>query len=80
MSQQTTLITNKATSNRVKNAPKKFFTISLTLAGFFSLLFILAANNKNGVEKFDIYLGAIWVFILSFIVALSLAHIFKNGE
>lgn len=64
----------------MKNTSKKFFIISLTLASIFSLLFVLAANNKSGVEKFDIYLGAIWVFILSFIVALSLVHMFKNGK
>lgn len=64
----------------MKNTPKKFFIISLTLAGIFSLLFILAASNKSGVEKFDIYLGAIWVFILSFIIVLSLAHMFKGGK
>ncbi len=54
--------------------------LSLTSAGLFSILFTVAANNKSGVEKFDIYLGAIWVFILSFIVVLSLAHKFKNGK
>ena len=59
---------------------QKFFIISLTLASIFSLLFILAAINKSGVERLDIYLGAIWVFILSFIVALSLVHMFKNGK
>jgi len=64
----------------MKNAPKKFFIISLTLAAVFSFLFIFAAENKEGVEKFDIYLGAVWVFILSFIIALSLAHLFKKGE
>ncbi|MBI5401414.1 hypothetical protein HZB05_01125 [Candidatus Wolfebacteria bacterium] len=62
----------------MKNAPKKFFMISLTLAVVFSVLFIFAAGNKEEVEKFDSYLGAIWVFILSFIVALSLAHMFKK--
>jgi len=62
------------------NKSKKFFIISLILAGFSSFLFILAANNKNGVEKFDIYLGAVWVFILSTIVALSLIHMFKNSK
>ncbi|GEM_PF-3315035 len=80
MSQQKTSITNKATSNGVKNTPKKLFIISLTLAGLISFLFVLAANNKSGVEKFDIYLGAIWVFVLSFIVALSLSHMFKNDK
>lgn len=57
---------------------KKFFITSLTLAGLFSFLFVLITNNKSGVEKFDIYLGAIWVFVLSFIVVLSLAHMFKK--
>jgi len=62
------------------NKSKKFFIISFILAGFFSLLFILAANNKSGAETFDIYLGAIWVFILSTIVALSLTHMFKKDD
>lgn len=62
------------------NKPKNFFIISFTLASFFSLLFILAANNQKGVEKFDIYLGMIWVFILSSIVVLSLVHMFKNSK
>ncbi|MBI5023028.1 MAG: hypothetical protein HZC05_02585 [Candidatus Magasanikbacteria bacterium] len=64
----------------MKNAPKNFFIISLALAGFFSFLFILTANNQRGVEKFDIYLGMIWIFVLSFIVALSLAHMFKKDK
>ncbi len=80
MSQQTTSITNKATSIGVKNKPKKLFVSSLVLAGLAGLLFILAAGNKSGVVKFDMYLGAIWVFILSFIVALSLAHMFKKDK
>lgn len=64
----------------MKNESKKFFITSLTLAGFFSFLFVLAANNKSGVEKFDIYLGTVWIFILSFIVVLSLTHMFKKGD
>ncbi len=64
----------------MNNSPKKSFITSLLLAGFASFLFVLAAINKNGVEKFDIYLGGIWVFILSFIVALSLVHMFKNNK
>ena len=64
----------------MKNSQKKFFIISLTSAGVFSLLFALFAYNKNGVEKFDIYLGAVWIFILSFIVVLSLAHMFKKNK
>ncbi|MEK7121400.1 MAG: hypothetical protein AAB857_01695 [Patescibacteria group bacterium] len=64
----------------MKNQPKKIFATSLFLAGLFGFLFVLAANNKSGVETFDIYLGAIWVFILFFIVALSLAHMFKSDK
>jgi len=65
---------------KIKNESKFFFITSLTLAGFFSFLFVLAANNKSGVEKFDVYLGMIWVFILSFIVVLSLVHMFKSDK
>lgn len=65
---------------KIKNSSKKFFIISLALAVFLSLLFSLTANNKNGVAKFDIYLGAVWVLVLSFIVALSLGHMFKKGK
>jgi len=64
----------------MKNTAKKFFIVSLVLAAVFSLLFIFMAGNQEGIGKFDIYLGAIWVFILSFIVVLSLAHIFKNNR
>mgnify|MGYP001571291793 FL=1 len=64
----------------MKNASKKIFVISFFLAGLSSFLFVLTANNKSGIEIFDIYLGAIWVFILFFIVALSLAHMFKNDK
>lgn len=64
----------------MNNSPKKFFIASLLLAGCISFLFILAAINKSGVAKFDIYLGGIWVFILSFIVALSVVHMFKNDK
>ena len=53
--------------------------ISLTTAVLFSLLFIFVANNKEGIVKFDIYLGTVWVFSLSFIVVLSLTHMFKKG-
>ena len=52
--------------------------ISLITAILFSFLFIFAANNKAGATSFDIYLGAIWVFVLSFIVVLSLVHLFKK--
>lgn len=62
----------------MKNTPKKLFITSLMLSALFSFLFILAANYKSGVDTFDISLGAIWVFILSFIVALSLVHIFQK--
>ena len=65
---------------KIKNASKKFFVISFLLAGLSSFLFVLAANNKSGIETFDICLGAIWVFVLSFIVALSLAHMFKSDK
>lgn len=64
----------------MKNNSRKIFSISLAAALLFSILFVFAANNKIGAAKFDIYLGAIWVFILSFIVVLSLAHMFKNGK
>lgn len=64
----------------MKNSQKKFFIISLVSSSVFSLLFILFANNKNGVEKFDIYLGAVWIFVLSFIVVLSLVHMFKKDK
>ncbi|MDP3244976.1 MAG: hypothetical protein Q8M83_04985 [bacterium] len=58
----------------------KNLIISLVTAIFFSFLFIFAANNKEGVTNFDIYLGVLWVFVLSFIVALSLVHIFKSNK
>lgn len=58
----------------MKNTQKSLFTVSFILSTLFSFLFILAANIKNGVEKFDIYLGAVWVFVLAFIITLSLAH------
>lgn len=64
----------------MKNTSRKLFIISFILSALFSLLFILAAINKSGVGNFDIYLGAIWVFILSFIVVLSLVHILKGVE
>lgn len=56
----------------------KNLIISLVTAILLSFLFIFAANNKAGVAIFDIYLGTIWVFLLSLIVILSLTHIFKN--
>ena len=55
----------------------KNLIVSLVTAILFSFLFILAANSKEGIAKFDIYLGTIWVFSLSFIVGLSLTHMFK---
>ncbi len=64
----------------MNNSPKKLFITSLFSASLVSFLFVLAANNKSGVEKFDIYLGAIWIFTLSFIVALSFVHISKNDK
>ncbi|KKU03408.1 MAG: hypothetical protein UX99_C0018G0006 [Candidatus Amesbacteria bacterium GW2011_GWB1_47_26] len=48
--------------------------ISLATAVLFSFLFIFVANNKQGVATFDISLGTAWVFLLSLIVALSLAQ------
>ena len=62
----------------MKNTQKKSFAISLITASALSLLFVLVASNKSGIERFDIYLGALWVLILSFIVILSLAHTFKD--
>ena len=61
----------------MKNNSKNLI-VSLAVAILFSFLFVFMANNKISVAKFDIYLGTIWVFFLSFIVVLSLAHIFKN--
>ena len=58
----------------------KNLIISLATAILFSFLFIFAANNKEGIAKFDIYLGTIWIFVLSFIVVLSLAHMFKKDK
>jgi hypothetical protein len=62
----------------MKNMLKKSFVTSLVFAGVLSFLFILMASNKNGIKSFDMYLGTVWVFILSFIVVLSLTHIFKK--
>jgi len=61
--------------NNLKN-----LNISLATAVLFSFFFVFAANNKEGVTKFDIYLGAVWVFILSFIIVLSLVHMFKKDK
>ena len=54
--------------------------ISLVTAVLFSFLFVFIANNKIGIAQFDIYLGTVWVFFLSFIVVLSLTHTFKKGK
>ena len=63
----------------MKNNSKSLI-ISLVTAVLFSFFFVFMANNKIGVAKFDIYLGTIWVFFLSFIVVLSLAHTFKKDK
>ena len=63
----------------MKNNSKNLI-ISLAIAILFSFFFVFMANSKIGVAKFDIYLGTIWVFFLSFIVVLSLAHTFKKDK
>ncbi len=44
--------------------------VSLLITGFF----VVGAILKQNSVKLDIYLGAIWVFILSLIVTFSLLH------
>ena len=63
----------------MKNNSKSLM-ISLVTAVLFSFLFVFIANNKIGIAQFDIYLGTVWVFFLSFIVVLSLTHTFKKGK
>lgn len=63
----------------MKNNSKNLIS-SLAAAIIFSFLFVIVANGRIGVAKFDIYLGMIWVFFLSFIVILSLAHLFNDNK
>ncbi len=59
---------------------KQFF-ITLGLSLFMSVLFAAGASLKNGAISLDLYLGSVWVFILSMIIFLSLPnHFAKNGD
>ncbi len=53
---------------------KKRLFISLGLPLFITVLFAVGAQVKNTTTILDLSLGAIWVFILSAIIAFSLSH------
>lgn len=63
----------------MKNNSKNLI-VSSVAALLFGLLFIFMASGKESVTKFDIYLGAVWVPFLSFIVTLSLVHVFNIND
>lgn len=50
--------------------------ISLLATG----LFVLGALLKPGSIRLDVYLGAIWVFVLSLIIVFSLSHVFAKND
>ena len=58
----------------------KNLIVSLITVIIFSFLFIFSAGNKTGVTKFDLSLGAVWIFFLSFIIILSLTQKFKSDK
>ncbi len=58
----------------------KQFYITLGLSLFMSILFVIVASLKSGVTSLDLYLGGIWVFILSMIIFLSLPHHFAKDS
>lgn len=50
--------------------------ISLLTTG----LFVVGALLKPNSTGLDVYLGAIWVLILSLIVTFSLSHVFAKNK
>ncbi len=50
--------------------------ISLLITGFFVVGALLKPNSIG----LDVYLGAIWVLILSLIVVFSISHVFVKNE
>ncbi len=53
---------------------------SIALSLIITGLFVAGALLKGNSTKLDLYLGAIWVLILSLIIVFSFSHVLTKGH
>lgn len=66
--------------NNKKQPKNRRFIISVGLSLLATALFVIGALIKKNGVSLDMYLGAVWVFILSLIVSFSLSHNFGKDR